>query len=167
MKTITDKIAKVMKTILASLIIMVALSGITKGENSGNEAVEINSNELTIEMKSWMVNSEYWSEPANKQIEELTAAFENSDNQSESQELAQKMKLWITNSSSWDKENDSNVQELALEMKSWMNNNSFWHGKTKIRGHQLAMAIRSWISNSSFWNEAEEPINSGNILANN
>lgn len=130
MKTITYKIAKVMRAAILSLIIVVALAGVSKAENSGKENVEMNTNELTVQLKSWMIDNTNWSSFDNLQTEEISAnkTGNNFCAENESQDLSSKMKTWISNSNLWSAETDNNDQELASQIKSWMTNNAFWNG---------------------------------------
>ncbi len=52
MKTITYKTTKVIKTIIATLLILVALCGVSKAENPVNE-LKSENNGLTIQLKAW------------------------------------------------------------------------------------------------------------------
>lgn len=148
MKTIIYKMAKVMRTIVASLIILTALPGISKGENSGRESVEITTNELTVQVKSWMNDNSYWSDVDNSQSEENSATTV----QSENQDLSNEMESWISNGTLWNGDSDNEEQELVLQMKRWISNNSYWNNDTEENNQELALQMKSWISNISFWN---------------
>jgi hypothetical protein len=159
MKTITYKITKVMRAIVASLIILTALPGISKGENSGREAVEITANELTVQVKSWMNDNSYWSDVDNSQSEENSATTV----QSENEDLSNKMESWISNGTLWN--GDSEEQELALQMKMWISNNTYWNNDTEENNQELALQMKSWISNISFWNRRMGHVSHITILA--
>ncbi len=194
MKAITYKIEKVMRTIVVSLIIVLALSGITKAGNFSSQA--INENELANQVKSWMGNSAYWIESDNQPSKELTAdSVENvlnnetevagqelaqqmeswmnnstywvNNTENEDQELTIQMKSWINNTTLWSDDAENNDQELALQMKSWINSKSFWRNNHRAQDHHLTGEIKTWMSTSAFWTGTEEPIYNNNELASN
>jgi len=162
MKTLTYKIAKVMRSIIGSLIILVALCSVSKGEISGKEFLQ-NNNELAIQVKSWLGNSTYWSASENLQAEELNIAVADSNssigNQPDNQELSLEMEMesLIRTGSYWNDESGNNEADLSHQIKSWMSNNSYWSNDSESN---LAFRMKSWISNGAFWSEEvvnEEP----------
>jgi len=163
MKTLTYKIAKGMRSIIGSLIILAALCSVSKGAVSGKEFLQ-NNNELTIQVKSWLGNSTYWSAPENLQDEELNPAVADSNanimNQTDSQELSHEMESLIRTGSYWNDETGTGEEELARQIKSWMSSNSYWSNDTESTETDLAIRMKSWISNGTYWSEEivnEEP----------
>ena len=163
MKTLTYKIAKVMRSIIGSLIILAALCSVSKGAVSGKEFLQ-NNNELAIQVKSWLGNSTYWSAAENLQSEELNTAVADSNanimNQADNQELSNELQSLINTSSYWNDETGTSEAELARQIKSWMSNNSYWSNDTESTEPDLAIRMKSWISNGTFWSEEivnEEP----------
>jgi hypothetical protein len=136
MKTINFKIEKVMKTMVASLIILVSFSGISKGVNTGSEATDINGNELAVQVKSWISSSTYWDLSAN--IDNIDAISDGTVEKNlniavnaENQELGQEMKSWMSNSAYWNGKVESDDQDLARQIKSWMNNGTYWSSENE------------------------------------
>jgi len=193
MRTITSKTTRVIRTIVASLLILVALSGVSKGVNSGKE-LAINNNELLLQMKSWIGNNTTWSDFENLKTEEFQndSAEVQSDGNSQFEELTSEMESWINSDTFWSNEKGNEEQELGSEMKSWINNKSGWSNDEENKDSELTLQLKSWISHSHFWsadtenserelasqiririrgnsfmNEAEDQISAGNELANN
>ena len=163
MKTLTYKIAKVIRSMIGSLIILVALCSVSKGAVSGKEFLQ-NNNELAIQVKSWLGNSTYWSAAENLQSEELNTAVADSNanimNQADNQELSNELQSLINTSSYWNDETGTSEAELARQIKSWMSNNSYWSNDTESTEPDLAISMKSWINNGTFWSEEivnEEP----------
>ena len=163
MKTLTYKIAKGMRSIIGSLIILAALCSVSKGAVSGKEFLQ-NNNELAIQVKSWLGSSTYWSAPENLQAEELSAAVADSNanvmNQADSQELSHEMESLIRTGSYWNDETATGEEELARQIKSWMSSNSYWSNDTESTETDLAIRMKSCISNGTYWSEEivnEEP----------
>ena len=109
MKTLTYKIAKSMRSVIGSLIILTALCSVSKGEISGKEFLQ-NNNELAFQLKSWMSNNSFWS----------------NDSESTDPDLALQMKSWISNGTFWSEEMVNEEPDLALQIKSWIKNGTFW-----------------------------------------
>lgn len=168
MKTTTYKMAKVIRTIAATLILMVAISGVSKGENSGRELCHEN-NGLTVQVKSWMGNNTYWSDFDNQAIEELQngSAVINDNSDSQNRELSTDMESWINNCTYWSNESDNHEVELTQQIKSWIGNSNFWSAENDDNDKELAAQIKSWMSSKIYLNDSERQINTGNQLANN
>lgn len=133
MKTITYKMVEVMRTIAATLILVVALSGVSKGENSGRELCHEND-ELTLQVKSWMGGNTYWSDLDNQAIKELqnSSAVINDNSDSQKRELSTEMESWISNSAFWGNESDNHEAELTQQIKLWMGDTVLWSQEEKV-----------------------------------
>jgi len=195
MKTILFQIAKGIRAIAATLIILVALTGISKGEVSGKEFLQ-NDNELAFQVKSWLSNSTYWSAAENLQPEEITTAMADSNANSEyqggNQELSLEMesliqtgaywddetstregevydliKTWISNEAFWSNEGDASEPDLGIRMKSWISSGAYWSEETVTNKQDLALQIRSWINNGSFWKDSNDQSEIRTELASN
>ncbi len=123
MKTITYKMAKMIRAIAVSLIIMIAFSGITKGETSDRTFNEMTESGLMIQVREWMGSNANW----------------NNESDIDEQDLALQMKFWIRNTTNWDKEVEANG--LVFQMKSWMNNRKFWVEETENKNKELAILM--------------------------
>jgi len=145
MKTLIYKIAKVMRSIIGSLIILVALCSVSKGAVSGKELLQ-NKNELAFRVKSWIGNGTYWSTAENQQTEELNATVADSN--------ANIM-------------NQADNQELSNELESLIRSGSYWNDETGTSEEELARQIKSWIKNGSFWNDSSDPSDFRTELASN
>ena len=171
MKTILYKITKGMRTIVASLVIVLALTGISIGENSITASGKISDDTLALQVKSWVNNSAYWVDSNAQQIEEPTpegtVSSVNTVTETENQELSRQMESWISNSAYWNDESDSKEQELAHRMKSWISTGTYWSGETLNKEQGLASQIRSWMNNSEFWCESNDYLNFNSELASN
>ena len=66
MKTSTFKTGKVVRTIVVTLIVLISLTGSSKGVNSGKESVEMNSTLLTNQVKFWMSDNSNWNNVENQ-----------------------------------------------------------------------------------------------------
>ena len=149
MKTITYNTIKEIRTFVATLVILIALCGVSTGVNSGNQTTQGN-NELSIQVKTWMGNCTYWNEESDSNV----------------QDLANQMKLWISKSDFWSQETESAEPGLALQMKLWIYNSKYWCEETSTNQQELAAQIKHWMKNKSYLNESDEQLNVGNILAN-
>lgn len=147
MKTITYKIAKVMRAIAVSLILLMVLPGISKGGNSANE--------LTIQVKSWINDNAYWSDVDHSDSEDSSATTI----QSENQNLSNEMESWMSSGTLWSGDSDEEEQELSLQMKTWIGNTSFWNDATEENNQQLALQLKLWLNNNTHWSVSEEQIN--------
>ena len=153
METTTYKIENVMKSIVASLIILISFSVLTKGENLVNEANAIVGSESELQVESWMNSNNYWNGNADK----------------DEQELVSKIESWMNNSAYWTgTANTENIEEIpALVIESWMNSDNYWNGNADIEERELALEIESWMNNSAYWTGTDKKINCGTGLANN
>lgn len=167
MKTITYKTAKVIRTIAASLIILVLLSGVSKGASSGKEATQINTTELTVQLKSWISDNTTWSESGDIQVETTLASDFTLPGETDNKELSTEIEAWISDNSLWSNETVNVQEDLSSRMKSWIGNSNYWGPESENNDHELAVQIKSWITESAFWNGTEELSHTGNELANN
>ena len=196
MKTIINQIAPGIRTIVASLIIVVALTGISKGENSNTATCKINDDSLTLQVKSWVKNGVYLVDPNTRQIEEpatggiesglievteadnrelshqmeswmSNSSFWNDESENKEQGLVKEMKSWLNNRSCWSRESESKDADLALKMKSWISSCTFWSEETMHQEQELAGQIRTWINNSAFWHDSNDQLPFSDQLANN
>ena len=165
MKTLNYKLTKMMKSIVVSLILLVSVTGISKG------ATSINENSLAIQVKSWISNSSYWLEPDKRQTEELKILDVENDlntvSEIESQELSRQIESWMNNSTYWTGEADRENREITRQIKSWMNSSTFWSNDAETSKPDLAFQIKSWINNGVYWNESADPVIGNNELASN
>ena len=157
MKTISYNTENVMKSIVASLIILGSFSGIAKGENSNKEANSIvgyNAKEyveaeLSVETANWM-NSDC-------EIDYKVA------------ELAYNAKNFVD-------------AEVAAETESWMNSNDVinnniadleiafelaQYNPIEFAEADFANEAESWINDTSTGTQSEKGTNYSNELANN
>ena len=159
MKTTIYTTANAMRTLTASFVILISLSGIAKGAASittsmtGGESTEISMNhtELAGQMESWLNNSTYW----------------NDEEACEAQDLVSQMKSWMDNSSYWSDDATSQEPELALQMKNWLNEKTLWSAEEDNQGADLNLQVKSWIGNTAFWSGSEVEVPFGNQLASN
>ena len=192
MKTIFYQMAKGIITIAATLIILVTLTGISKGAVSGKEFLQ-NNNELALQLKFWIGNSTFWSSIDNQRAEELSIAVAdsnaNSENRAGNQELSLEMgslihsgsywdnetatteeevygllKTWLSNKAFWSNDADSAEPDLEFRMKSWISSGAYWSDETVTGEQDLASQIKSWISNGIFWNASNDQLSFGNEL---
>ncbi len=167
MKTITYKTTKVIKTIIATLLILVALCGVSKAENPVNE-LKSENNGLTIQLKAWMGDVNNWGDMNGNDFNDASVCSnrlaESEINNGE--DLSTEMESWMTDNSLWDKESDNENSDLTLKMKSWISNSNLWDAEPD-NNEELAVQIRQWIKNNSFINESNEQIFLCNELAAN
>ena len=136
MKTISSQIAKAIRTIAASLIILLTLSEVSKGENSGKETIQTNTTELSTQIESWIGSDIFWSNET--------------DNQE--QELASEIKTWLNNTTDWNNNDEPVESELAIQMKSWISNSNFWCAETNTTMQDLTAQIKLWLTQNAYWN---------------
>src|SRR5665647_1046027 len=158
MKTTTYKTANVMRSLVASLIILASFSGIANGENSNKEAFAFVGNgynaqefvnaELTSEAENWMNSNGEVAE------QELTLQF-----------AAYNAKEFVN-------------AELASETESWINNNvevaepelaikvAVYNAEEYIET-EFAVEMNKLINNVAKGFDTEQPFNNSNELANN
>ena len=193
MKTILYQGSKGIRTFVDTLIILVALTGISKGEIPGKELLQ-NNNELALQLKFWIGNSAFWSTTDNQQADELTKAVAdrnaNAGNEAGNQELSLEMgslihsgsywddetatreeevygllKTWISKNAFWSNDADSAEPGVALRMKSWISSGAYWSDETVTGEQDLVGQIKSWIDNGTFWNESNDQLSIGKELA--
>jgi len=184
MKTTLYQVTKGIRTIVSILIILVALTGISKGEISGKEFLQ-NNVELALQVKSWVGNSAFWSTTDNQQANEFTTAVADTNSgaadRAGNQELSLEMeslihsgsywddetatreeevygmiKTWISKNALWSNEADASEPDLAIRMKSWISNGTYWSEERVTSGQDLAGQIKSWINSGIFWNESND-----------
>ncbi len=151
MKTISSQIAKAIRTIAASLIILLTLAEVSKGENSGKETIQTNTTELSTQIESWIGSDTFWSNET--------------DNQE--QELASEIKTWLNNATDWNNNDEPVESELAIQMKLWISNSNFWCAENNTTVQDLTAQIKLWLTQNAYWNQTEDAINTGSELANN
>jgi hypothetical protein len=152
MKTIAYKTGNVMKSIVASLIVLASFAGISKGENSNKEA-----NSIVVYNAQEYVEAELSVETAN---------WMNSDSEIDYKvaELAYNAKDFV-------------AAELAAETESWMNSNGETSDEIALQVAQynpmefaeadFAREAESWISKTARGNQSVKGTNYNNELANN
>lgn len=139
MKTTTYKTGNMMRSIVASLIILASLQVISKGENSDKKAIGIVENESTLQVESWMSNLVYYAQEF--AAAEMAIEIQNSmnttsetNNEAVEAELALQIEPLMKNTEYNAKEFVE--AEMASETESWKNSNGS-KGQT-IYGNELA-----------------------------
>jgi len=111
MKTTTYKTGNVMRSLVASLIILASFSMIAKGENSGKEAVNVG---MTIQIEAYNANDFAAAEMALETKNWLKGNDETIYKLTESEPALQAKKY---------NADEFVAVEMALETENWLNNN--------------------------------------------
>ncbi len=133
MKTSTFKTGKVVRTIVVTLIVLISLTGSSKGVNSGKESVEMNSTLLTNQVKFWMSDNSNWNNVENLNDKDSVEkdSLENVNSINQQEELLDMMKTWISNSSIWVDQTEAIEQELSEKLKEFIKNCTYWSNETE------------------------------------
>jgi len=126
-----------------------------KTKNEIPATKEVAESELALEIESWMTNNNYWNGTSEAETAESEPALE--------------IESWMTTSSYFTGTNivEAVEAEPTLEIESWMSNSNYWSGNTEGNEKELTLDIESWMNSGTYWTGSEEPIKSGNNLANN
>jgi len=191
MKTTTYKTGNVMRSIVASLIILASLQGIAKGENSGKGAIGIVENESTLQVEIWMSNlvydaQEFVADEMAFEIQNWTNSNDSTNNEVVEAEPALQIAALMNNIEY--KAQEFVDAEMAVETESWMNSNDKTNSEvaeaepalliaalannTEYKAQEfvaaeMAIETENWMNNSNYVSGSEKQTNYGIELAHN
>lgn len=169
MKTINYNIAKVMKSMIACLIILGSIPTIANASNNSLMIGESRHKEIVLNVEEWMNSQNYWTEGTIEEgdtestliIEEwmTQSTYWGDISQSEEKETLTTLKIesWMNSSDYWLGRHEEE-QDAKMEIESWMNNSAYWNGIHNTEEQDLTLNIESWMNNNSFWMGTTEEI---------
>lgn len=179
MKTLDFKIAKVMRAVVVSLIIMASLSVISEGQNSTREAKSENAAfveglminsvynaadfanaEFALETENWMNrngenNNEIVEAESALTIEALMFNFEYNAKEFVEAEMALAIESWIINYAETTNE-ELAAEPAALAIAKWMTNGKY--NAAEFVNAELALEIENRMNDNNYRNGLEEQI---------
>ncbi len=186
MKTLDFKIAKVMRAVVVSLIILASLSVISEGQNSTREAKSENAAfveglminsvynaadfanaEFALETENWMNrngenNNEIVEAESALTIEALMFNFEYNAKEFVEAEMALAIESWIINYA--ETTNEDLAAEPALAIAKWMTNGKY--NAAEFVNAELALEIENRKNENNYQNSLEEQIASNELAEN-